>query len=46
MGVRAARGVGKHGGGGCGAVISLINDLCLMDCRGYEASRKCCWLGK
>lgn len=33
-----------HGEGGdyCGAVISLINDLCLMDCCGHEAGRAEC----
>lgn len=40
--VRQQRGGwgGTAGGGGCcGAVISLINDLRLMDCCGYKASR-------
>lgn len=38
----AGRGAGRHGRGGdcCGAVISLIKDLYLMDCCGYEAKQK------
>ena len=40
--VMAGRGAGRHSGGGdcCGAVISLIKDLYLMDCCGYKAKQK------